>query len=575
MGTVCDRPKIAKQKTFFRENTMKEEKINNFNFQNMKSKLKLEFTIENIEINHKFKIEAKFLDSQFTDVFTTEEVKSHNNIIIFNSCYICDYFFEKRQNLQISLIKDSQKEGTIQLPLGQIVGSRGSTFKQKIGNNSFIIITAQGISNENAYIEFNFSTQCISYFDFNKASDRISYLIASNGKKIYSSESISSYGNFEPKKIPVALIDRGFTVTFLDSNKKILGYRDESIQSFITSNGNVYLGLNVDKKQLNIINNSRFLKNYSFIDYIKNGVFIKLDIGIDFTASNNLPNDPKSLHYIYGNNPNDYEQAIRSCGDIVAYYDYNQSFPTYGFGAVVGNDNQPSMCFNINFKENPEIYSIDNVIEEYKKCFKNIQLAGPTLFCPMVRKVIEDIKGENNPLKYHILLILTDGIILDMQETIDALVEGSFLPLSVIIIGIGNDHFQEMIFLDADDDPLVSSNGTKTVRDLVQFVPFNKYKFNPEKLAEQVLEEVPRQITEYYTMNNIFPENLAMSRINNSLNMGNSIRNGSCKQSIYQSNMSNRITRNSTFSYSQRSNFNNMNNRESGYNSGGSSIYFH
>ena len=100
MGTVCDRPKIAKQRTFFRENTMKEEKINNSNFQNMKSKLKLEFTIENIEINHKFKIEARFLDSQFSDVFITEEVKSHNNIIIFNSCYICDYFFEKRQNLR-------------------------------------------------------------------------------------------------------------------------------------------------------------------------------------------------------------------------------------------------------------------------------------------------------------------------------------------------------------------------------------------------------------------------------------------------------------------------------------------
>jgi hypothetical protein len=541
----------------------------------MKSKVKLEFTIENIEINHKYAIEAKFLNSQFTDVFTTETVNSHNNIIIFNTCYICDYFFEKRQNLQISLFNNSIKEGTIQLPLGQIVGSHDSTFKQKIGKNTFIIISAQGISDENAYIEFNFTTQCISYFDFSKISDRISYLIISNERKIYSSESISTYGKFEPIKIPVALIDKGFTVSFIDSKKKVLGYRDESIQSFTSSNGNVYLGLNVNKKQLNIINNSRLIKDYSFIDYIKNGVFIKLDIGIDFTASNNLPNDPSSLHYIYGNVPNDYEQAIRSCGNIVAYYDYNQSFPTYGFGAVVGNDNKPSMCFNINFKENPEIYTIDNVIEEYKKCFGNIQLAGPTKFCPMIRKVIKNIRKENNPLKYHILLILTDGIILDMQETIDALVEGSFLPLSVIIIGIGNDHFQEMIELDADNDPLVSSNGIKRMRDLVQFVPFNKYRHNPEKLAEQVLEEVPRQITEYYTMNNIFPENLSMARINNSSMRGNSISNGSFQQSIYQTNMSNKIGRSSTFNYSQRNNFSNISNRESGYNSGGSSIYFH
>ena len=566
MGSVCEKPKLAKKKTFFREGTMNEKQLNNDNFQNMKSKIKLEFTIENIEINHKYAIEAKFLNSQFTDIFTTETVNSHNNIIIFNSCYICDYFFEKRQDLQLSLFNNSIREGTIQLPLGQIVGSRGSTFKQKIGSKTFVIISAQGISNENAYIEFNFTTQCISYFDFSKLSDRISYLITSNGRKIYSSESISNFGKFETIKIPVALIDQGFTVSFMDSNKKTLGYRDESIQSFIASNGNVYLNLNVNKKQLNIINNSHFLKNYSFIDYIKNGVFIKLDIGIDFTASNNPPNAPNSLHYIFGNYPNDYEQAIRACGMIVAYYDYNQSFPTYGFGAVVGNDKKPSMCFNINFKENPEIYLIDNVIEEYKNCFNNIQLAGPTLFCPMIRKVIKNIRKENNPLKYHILLILTDGIIQDMQETIDALVEGSFLPLSVIIIGIGNDHFQEMMILDGDDVPLVSSNGIKRMRDLVQFVPFNKYKNNPEKLAEQVLEEVPRQITEYYIMNNIFPENLSMARINNASMMGNNINNSNFQQSIYQSNLP---------SYSQVNKYNNIRKSKSVYNSGGNSIYFH
>jgi len=554
MGSVCEQPKLAKKRTFFHEGTMNEEKLNNNNFQNMKSKVKLEFTIENIEINHKYKIEAKFLSSHFTDNFTTEAVNSHNKIIIFNSCYICDYFFEKRQNLQISLIKDSQKEGSIQLPLGQIVGSRGSTFKQKIGKKAFIIISAQGISDVNEYLEFNFSTKAISYFDFSKPSDKISYLIASNGKKIYSSESISNYGNFESVKIPVALIDKGFTISFLDCNKEILAYKDDFIQSFLSLNGNIYIGLNVNNKQLNIINNSRILKNYSFIDYIKNGVFIKLDIGIDFTSSNELPNNPNSLHYINGNYPNDYEQAIRACGTIVAYYDYNQSFPTYGFGAAVGNDTKPSMCFNVNFKENPEIYTIDNVIEEYKNCFKNIQLAGPTKFCPMIRQVIGNIRRENNPLKYHILLILTDGIIQDMQETIDALVEGSFLPLSVIIIGIGNDHFQEMNVLDGDDVPLVSSSGVKRMRDLVQFVPFNKYKSNPEKLAEQVLEEVPRQIIEYYTMNNIFPENLSMAKIPSS---------------------SNGIRRSSTISYSQRSNLISMNSRESGYNSGGSSIYIY
>ena len=87
-------------------------------------------------------------------------------------------------------------------------------------------------------------------------------------------------------------------------------------------------------------------------------------------------------------------------------------------------------------------------------------------------------------------MILTDGMIDDMDDTIEELVEGSFLPLSVIIIGIGNGDFTNMNILDADKNPLFNSKGVKAVGDLVQFVPFLKYESNPELLAVKVLEEV-------------------------------------------------------------------------------------
>ena len=105
-------------------------------------------------------------------------------------------------------------------------------------------------------------------------------------------------------------------------------------------------------------------------------------------------------------------------------------------------------------------------------------------------------------------MILTDGIINDMTQTIDLLVEGAKLPLSVIIIGIGNANFDNMEILDADDNPLVSSSGEKCIRDLVQFVPFSKFEHNQQRLAEEVLEEIPTQILEYYTKNNMYPETL-------------------------------------------------------------------
>ena len=102
-------------------------------------------------------------------------------------------------------------------------------------------------------------------------------------------------------------------------------------------------------------------------------------------------------------------------------------------------------------------------------------------------------------------MILTDGIIEDMDDTINSLVEASYLPISVIIIGIGNADFTNMNVLDADDEPLIDNNGRKADRDLVQFVPYREFQNNGRKLAEQVLEEIPRQIVEYYQHKKIAP----------------------------------------------------------------------
>jgi len=42
-----------------------------------------------------------------------------------------------------------------------------------------------------------------------------------------------------------------------------------------------------------------------------------------------------------------------------------------------------------------------------------------------------------------------------------------------------------------------NSAGVKCARDLVQFVPFNNFKHSPQRLAAEVLEELPTQLVEY------------------------------------------------------------------------------
>lgn len=48
---------------------------------------------------------------------------------------------------------------------------------------------------------------------------------------------------------------------------------------------------------------------------------------------------------------------------------------------------------------------------------------------------------ESSNRNYLVFLILTDGYIYDMQLCIDQIVRGSKLPLSLIVIGIGEGDF--------------------------------------------------------------------------------------------------------------------------------------
>jgi hypothetical protein len=159
----------------------------------------------------------------------------------------------------------------------------------------------------------------------------------------------------------------------------------------------------------------------------------------------------------------------------------------------------------LNFKEDANISTIDSVLQAYRSAIPYLTFSGPTYFAPIIERLVNHVKNEDNNNVYNILMILTDGIINDMDRTIDALVEASYLPISVIIIGIGYADFSNMDILDADDKPLFDKNGRKAGRDLVQFVPFYQYQNDGARLAEQVLEEVPRQIVEYYKMKGIQP----------------------------------------------------------------------
>ena len=113
-------------------------------------------------------------------------------------------------------------------------------------------------------------------------------------------------------------------------------------------------------------------------------------------------------------------------------------------------------------------------------------------------------------------MILTDGTIHDFDQTKDVICRAAYLPISIIIIGVGNADFSSMEQLDGDQG-LYDSKGQKCPRDLVQFVQFNQFN-DIVSLQTEVLKELPRQVVQYYQSMGVQPmkpEIFTESYINN------------------------------------------------------------
>ncbi|ELK38440.1 Copine-2 [Myotis davidii] len=259
-----------------------------------------------------------------------------------------------------------------------------------------------------------------------------------------------------------------------------------------------------------ILRSCKINRDYSFLDYILGGCQLMFTVGIDFTASNGNPLDPSSLHYINPMGSNEYLSAIWAVGQIIQDYDSDKMFPALGFGAQLPPDWKVSHEFAINFNPtNPFCSGVDGIAQAYSACLPHIRFYGPTNFSPIVNHVARfaaQATQQQTATQYFILLIITDGVISDMEETRHAVVQASKLPMSIIIVGVGNADFAAMEFLDGDSRRLRSHTGEEAARDIVQFVPFREFRnAAKETLAKAVLAELPQQVVQYFKHKNLPP----------------------------------------------------------------------
>ena len=522
------------EKIFYKKYDKGISKRNNPAIDNLYQEVELYISMNDVKNLNNYKIKVSICNNkklnQFEFLGETEEISGEK--IDFGTVFTFNYFFEKVQILKLNIYEEDKQLIEMDFVVGNIMGSKNFIYSKQIEINDLNYGTIQlelkqKIKNSlnNQISKFLVRVELYE----NNGGEYFIVLKRKNKDEKWrdcykSNEFIPMNGIYTLGQFQIDLSDlcnsKNETILIeLHSNKLIEGYSQFSIEKLENLQNEFILTKNLNSSQKigKIIINYDNEQKKTFIEYLKEGLNLNLNIAIDYTLSNDYPDKPDSLHYIYGNEPNDYEKAIFSCGNIIGYYDRDQIFPCYGFGGIPKGQNSVSHCFNINFEESPDIYLIDNVIKAYKESFDKISLSGPTYFSPIIKKIMnnikKDLKESPNYNHYEILMILTDGLINDMDETVKLLIDCESLPLSVIIIGIGTSDFSNMVRLDGDEEPLTDNNGRVTKRDLVQFVEYEKfkkgdYKGNNNELSEEVLMEIPRQIQEYYSKFGKFYENV-------------------------------------------------------------------
>ena len=430
--------------------------------------------------------------------------------ISFNLSFIVDYYFNKIQNLKIDIAK-GPGQYTIITPLSSILTANYATIIlpfDKSNPNETITIIGTEMKNSNQMIEININlVNCIQPAFFVISKSKLNQK-TNNKEMVAVFKTESSTGQFSPIVLSQSYLDFG------DQTKPIgfdlylnyvkAGTYETTLQELL---GNEIVSMNIASHSIFVKAKTFQNTKKSFVNYLQMKLNMNLFIGIDFTGSNGHYKDTASLHHIDPKNPSKltlYESAILECGTILSYYDSDKIYPVYGFGAILPSK-EVSHCFplTLNPNDDADIQGLNNVLAAYRKTIEKIHFAGPTYFEPLLSLIFTTIASmDNSGLNYNVVLLLTDGIINDMEKTVDLIVESSNLPVSLIIVGVGNADFSNMKRLDSDGKALVSSKGKKSERDIVQFVEFNEVGNNPKKLAEKVLEELPKQVEEYFNKNN-------------------------------------------------------------------------
>ena len=243
---------------------------------------------------------------------------------------------------------------------------------------------------------------------------------------------------------------------------------------------------------------------YTYFDFIKHGIKLKCYIGIDFT---------QGTDHLLKKEENQYLQAIAGFRETL--FSFVRDFKVYGYGAKINETNEKPGFFSLNF-DDKKLHGFTEIEKSYKECLTKISFCEEDYLSPLIEN-IKNLITKNYELNiYNIffLLISNPPVKEDYQKCIDLFISNTFLPLSVIVVGIGDKEFKEIKHL-ISKNRKCSSKGIERARNNVYFVSMKDCNYNNEILKNKCLKEIPRQVVEFYKINKTSPDDVKANKLEN------------------------------------------------------------
>jgi len=172
-------------------------------------------------------------------------------------------------------------------------------------------------------------------------------------------------------------------------------------------------------------------------------------IGIDFSMANLTMNDASfCLHSLKPGVPNDYIEALK--GLYESFTCFSNFKLAYGFGArtMERPDGSLDACDLFSMSgdiQDPFVDDLDEILACYQGTLKTVRLALPVNYtaiiqfvCDLAESDFQRIEDSTQCTNYYVLVLLMAGVIDDLQSALNQILRAKNIPVSIIIVKVGN-----------------------------------------------------------------------------------------------------------------------------------------